>query len=46
MRDLDHERHMRWAIEIAHGNPDAPFGTVIADHETGEVLAEGLNHAE
>ena len=24
MRDLDHERHMRWAIEIAKGNPGAP----------------------
>ena len=43
---LDHECQMRRAIEIAHGNPDAPFGTFIADHETGEVLAEGLNHAE
>ena len=41
-----HESHMRRAIEIARGNPDAPFGTVIADGETGEVLAEGLNDAE
>ena len=41
-----HERHMRQAIEIANGNPDAPFGTVIADGETGKVLAEGLNDAE
>ncbi|MDP8971876.1 MAG: nucleoside deaminase [Actinomycetota bacterium] len=40
------ERHMRRAIEIAWGNPDAPFGTVIADEENGEVLAEGLNDAE
>jgi hypothetical protein len=23
MRDLDHEHHMRWAIEIAKGNPGA-----------------------
>ncbi len=37
---------MRQAIEIARGNPDAPFGCVIADRETGEVLAEGLNDAE
>ena len=37
---------MRQAIEIARGNPDAPFGTVIADEETGGVLAEGLNDAE
>ncbi|QIN80848.1 nucleoside deaminase [Rubrobacter marinus] len=37
---------MRRALEIARGNPDAPFGCVIADGETGEVLAEGLNDAE
>jgi tRNA(Arg) A34 adenosine deaminase TadA len=37
---------MRRAIEIARGNPDAPFGCVIADGETGEILAEGLNDAE
>ena len=37
---------MRRAIEIAWGNPDAPFGTVIARGDTGEVLAEGLNDAE
>jgi tRNA(Arg) A34 adenosine deaminase TadA len=36
---------MRWAIEVARGNPDAPFGAVIVDRETGEVLAEGLNRA-
>ena len=43
---LDHERYMRRTIEIAKGNPDAPFGCVIADAETGEVVAEGLNDAE
>ena len=37
---------MRRALEIARGNPDAPFGCVIADGETGEVLTEGLNDAE
>jgi tRNA(adenine34) deaminase len=36
---------MRRAIEIAHGNPDDPFGCVIAEGGTGEVLAEGLNDA-
>lgn len=40
------EDHMRRAIEIARGNPEAPFGCVIADRETGEVVAEGLNDAE
>ncbi len=36
---------MRRALEIARGDPDAPFGCVISDGETGEVLAEGLNDA-
>lgn len=40
---MDHEKYMRRAIEIAHGNPNAPFGCVIADRDTGEILAEGLN---
>lgn len=43
---MDHERYMRRAIEIARRNPDAPFGCVIADAESGEILAEGLNDAE
>ena len=41
-----HERYMRRAIEVARGNPEAPFGAVIVDRETGEVLVEGLNRAE
>jgi len=44
--DLDHERFMRRAIEIARRNPDAPFGCVIVDGRTGEIVAEGLNDAE
>lgn len=43
---MDHERYMRRAVEVARGNLDAPFGCVIADRETGAVLAEGLNKAE
>ncbi len=43
---MDHERHMRRAVEIAHGNPEAPFGCVILDRETGETVTEGLNDAE
>jgi tRNA(Arg) A34 adenosine deaminase TadA len=46
MEPAAHERHMRRAIEIANGNLDAPFGAIIANRETGEVLAEGLNDAE
>jgi len=37
---------MRRAVEVARGNPDAPFGCVIVDGQTGETLAEGLNDAE
>jgi len=37
---------MRRAGEISCGNPDAYFGTVILDPETGEVVAEVLNDAE
>lgn len=46
MTDTNHEYFMRRAIEIAHGNPDAPFGCVIANGETNEIVAEGLNDAE
>ncbi len=37
---------MRRAIEVARGNPDAPFDRVIIDRETGEIVAEGLNDAQ
>ncbi|MDP9454944.1 MAG: nucleoside deaminase [Actinomycetota bacterium] len=43
---MEHETHMRRALEIARGNPEAPFGCVISDLGTGEVLAEGLNDAQ
>lgn len=36
---------MRRAIEVARGNPAAPFGCVILDSTSGEVVAEGLNDA-
>lgn len=42
----DHQRYMRRAIEIARENPAAPFGCVILNSETGEVVAEGLNDEE
>lgn len=42
---MDHERHMRRAIELARRSPYAPFGCVIAD-ESGTVVAEGVNDAE
>ena len=43
---MDHEHYMRRVLEITRSNPDAPFGCVIVDGGTGEILAEGLNDAE
>lgn len=34
---------MREAIAVASGNPGAPFGAVLVDRRTGEVVARGLN---
>ncbi|WP_272123681.1 nucleoside deaminase [Streptomyces sp. HD] len=38
-----HERFMWLAIEQARNNPEWPFGAVIVDSRTGEVLAGGVN---
>jgi tRNA(adenine34) deaminase len=38
-----HEKAMRAAIEEAHRNPVYPFGAVIMQAETGEILARGVN---
>ena len=43
MNELDHERYMRRAIELAGKAPDLPFGAVIVDRDTGTTLAEGWN---
>ena len=43
MNDLDHERHMRRAIELAANVPDLPFGAVIVNRQSGGVVAEGWN---
>jgi tRNA(adenine34) deaminase len=40
---LDHARFMRLAIEQAKKTPKLPFGAVIVDARTSEVLAEGHN---
>ncbi len=40
---LSHERYMRRAIELAQNVPSLPFGAVIADGRSGEVVAEGWN---
>lgn len=41
----DHETYMRRAIELAGNVPKLPFGAVIADKGSGEVLAEGWNRS-
>lgn len=45
MDDLDHERYMRRAIELAGNVPDLPFGAVIVDGSTGQIVAEGWNRS-
>ncbi len=37
------EKYMRLTIEIARQNPSAAFGTVLVDHELGQVVGEGVN---
>jgi tRNA(Arg) A34 adenosine deaminase TadA len=41
----EHQAPMRRAIEVARGNPKAPFGAVLVDRFTGRVIAEGLNRS-
>ena len=41
--ELNHESFMRRAIELAANVPDLPFGAVIVNADTGEILAEGWN---
>lgn len=38
-----HERFMWLAVEQARRNPEWPFGAVIVDTRTGEVLGRGVN---
>lgn len=38
-----HEQFMRLAIDASTGNPSHPFGAVIVDHNTGEVLGRDVN---
>lgn len=38
-----HEKFMKMAIEQAKNNKTYPFGAVIVNEETGEVMAEGVN---
>ena len=41
--EFQHERFIQRAIELAANFPEFPFGAVIADRESGEIIAKGRN---
>ncbi len=41
-----HEHFMARAVELAGRNPKLPFGALVVEKETGEVLAEGWNRTD
>ncbi len=45
LASVDHDRFSRKAIEISRGNPAAPFGAVLVETRTGQIVAEGLNRS-
>jgi tRNA(adenine34) deaminase len=38
-----HEEYMRRAIDIGRRTPNAPFGALLVDAPTGQIVAEGVN---
>ncbi len=38
-----HDTFMRLAIAAGRRSPDAPFGAILVDAATGQVVAEGVN---
>lgn len=42
---MDHKYFMRRAIDLAGNVPEYPFGAVIVDKTSGEILAEGWNRS-
>ena len=38
-----HQQYMRRAIELASRNPEAPFGALLVDSRSGQVVSEGVN---
>lgn len=42
---MNHEQYMRRAIELALQVPDLPFGAVIVNRNSGEIVAEGFNQS-
>jgi tRNA(adenine34) deaminase len=45
-QNLDHERFMRLAIEQAKKVPACPFGSVVVNAKSGQVVAEGWVKAD
>ena len=43
---LPHAHYMQRAIELGKQNPRLPFGALIVDRVTGEILAKGWNRTE
>lgn len=42
---IEHEKYMRLALNVALGNQQAPFGTVLVDVEDPDAIVEGLNRS-
>lgn len=42
---MNHEAYMKQAIQVARANPAAPFGTVLVDRGTDQVVATGINQS-
>ena len=38
-----HLNYMQRAIEVARGNSACPFGAILVDRNSGEIVAEGIN---
>jgi tRNA(adenine34) deaminase len=43
---LDHARYMRRALALAARLPEVPFGAVIVDATSGEIVAQGWNRTD
>ena len=46
MKELNHEYYMRHTIALAANVPERPFAAVIANRETGVIIAEGWNRSD
>ncbi len=44
--NVKHDVYMRRAIQIARTRPTAPFGALLVDTGTGEIVAKGVNQGD